>query len=375
MNLFGLINQKKNRELLEKSLRNSRISNAYLFYGPEGCGHEGFAMEYAAMLNCTAESNQPCGNCPSCKKIKNLQHANLQLVFPIPGAKNNTKETNPFHSFSESEIEELQNKIQNKAQNPYEKLTLTGARSIPINFIREIKKKMYLKSQESGWKITIIFDAHLLTIPAANAFLKILEEPPEKSSFILTTSSFGSLLPTIISRCHPLYFPPISNEELTTELKKKLIPENKIKLMINLSAGDLNYALQLSEEALETLRKDTLEILRGVAVWNKGQIFNSINKLVTLKKQDPDYFRQIMLSITFWFRDAAALRSGLPASKLIHSDMITEISKFANAFPEFDIFSINSSVEKCIGFINHNVYINLALTDMLFEIHKAIINK
>ena len=372
MTLFPLINQKKNLDFLFNVIKNKRIGNAYLFYGPEGSGSEGFALEFAAMLNCHSEARTPCGSCSSCKKMRCLEHSNLEMVYPIPIRKDQGSDSDPFKKFSNAEIEEIQEIIQKKAQNPYLKIAVPKAKHIPINFIREIKRKTYLRSQESGWKVIVIFDAHLLTEPAANAFLKILEEPPEKSTFILSTSNINAILPTIVSRCQPLFFPALSPNHLRDYLLNKNVPENHINLIIRLSAGDVNQALNLVDTDIETFESMTLDIMRAVAVWNVKNIYDYVESLSAIYREDSTQFIQILLSVSFWFRDAILLKSQTDPEELVHSNLQDEIGKFVNAFPDFDPHFALSSVENCIDFINRNVYINVALLNMFFNLFQSL---
>lgn len=371
MTLFPLINQKRNRTILQGIASSNRIANAYLFYGQEGSGYEGFALEFAAMLNCKQKNDSPCGVCPSCRKMKTLEHANLQLLFPIP-IKSSSSDVSPFDNLSSAEMEEIKRKIQSKAKNPYEKLRIQNAYHISINFIREIKKNIYLASQEVGWKVIVVLDAHLMTEQASNAFLKILEEPPPSSTFILTSSNPDSLLPTIRSRCQPLYFPPLPESEIESFLKSKGVPESQMNLIIQLSAGDISYAITLSENDVSNIQELTLEVLRSIAVWNINKIYDIIGRLSSIHRQEPGKFSHIMLSILFWFRDAAVLRTDRLSQSIIHSSLRTEISNFVNAYPNFDEFKSVSTIENCIDFIRRNVYINLALTDLFFKIKESL---
>jgi len=372
MTLFPLINQKKNLDFLNNVIKNNRVAHAYLFYGPEGSGSEGFALEFAAMLNCQAGSGTPCGTCSACKKIRCLEHSNLELVYPIPIRKDQGTDSDPFRKFSLSEIEEIQEIIKKKAQNPYLKINVPKAKHIPINFIREIKRKTYLRSQESGWKVVVIFDAHLMTEPAANAFLKILEEPPEKSTFVLSTSNINAILPTILSRCQPLFFPALSPDHLREYLLEKNIPENHVNLIIRLSAGDVNQALYLIDTDIDKIVSMTLEILRAVAVWNVKNIYNYVESLSVLYREDSTQLKQILLSISFWFRDAILIKHQVNPEDLVYANLRNEIGKFVSAFPEFDPYFALSSVENCIDFINRNVYINLALLNMFFNLYQSL---
>jgi DNA polymerase-3 subunit delta' len=372
MTLFSLLNQQKNLELLKNIILNQRVGNAYLFYGPEGSGNEGFALEFAAMLNCQGSGNIPCGTCNSCHKIRLLEHANLELVFPIPIRKDSSADADPFKGFSQAAMTEIQEIIRVKAQNPYEKINIPNAKHIPINFIRAVKQKTYLKSAEPGWKVIVIFDAHLMTEPAANAFLKILEEPPEKSTFILTTSNPNILLPTIISRCQPIYFPALASSVLKQHLLSRNIPEEQIDLIIRLSGGEINLALRLSETDFTPVKEKILDLLRSLATLNIEKLYNYVEDLAALYQEDASQVQQIILSLCFWFRDALILKEQINETELILKEFTPEIRKFVVAFPNFDAYLASSSVENCIDFINRNVYIKLALLNLFFNLNKAI---
>ncbi|RKY56710.1 MAG: hypothetical protein DRP96_10950 [Candidatus Neomarinimicrobiota bacterium] len=372
MTLFPLINQQQNLNLLKQAIKNDRVANAYLFFGPEGSGSEGFAIEFAAMLNCQSHIGEPCGSCSACKKIKKLEYGNLELVYPIPRSSDQSSNSDPFRKFSEADIKDLQDMIAQKAENPYVKINIPKARHIPISFIREIKRKTYLRSQESGWKVIAIFDAHLMTPPAANAFLKILEEPPEKTTFILSTSNKDAILPTILSRCQSLFFPALSPKHLKEYLKSKNVPDDHIGLIIRLSAGDVTQALQIVNTDLDKFVTMPLEIMRAVAVWNIKSIYEFVETLAAIYREDAPQFRQILLSVSFWFRDAVLIKNHAETDEMVHSRLREEISKFIKAFPDFDPHLAISSVENCIDFINRNVYINLALLNMFFNLHQSL---
>jgi len=374
MKLFPLVNQDINRNFLNKIIQNDKIANGYLFFGAEGSGYEGFAMEFAAMLNCHSSETKPCNNCPSCHKMKTLEHANVILVFPLPTGKKTSSE-NPYNGFSEEQIQEIQYAIQEKAKNPYKKIKIEKARSIPISLIRYVKRNLYLSSHEIGWKVVIVFDAHLMTIESSNAFLKMLEEPPEKTTIILTTSQKSKILPTIISRIKPMFFPPLSVNEIKIALNKKDVENDQLDLLINLSGGNISRALDLDISDIDTIKKMTLEFLRYIAGWNVKEIYYLIPKLVKQYNENPDTLYQILLSIKFWFRDASVIKSQAKNVKLIHSDQAKTIENFVNGYPDFDSFKINESIDNCIDFISRNVYINLAIIELIFNIKKLIGHK
>ncbi len=372
MSLFQLINQTENRRLLQNIIRNKRIANAYLFYGPEGSGAEGFAMEFAAMLNCQSTNEKPCGVCQACRQMKTLEHSNLDLVFPIPAPKESEADESPFKQFKEDDMEAIRQIIQNKSHNPYDKILVKKALHIPINFIREIKRKIYLTSQAAGQKVVIVFDAHLMTEPAANAFLKILEEPPANSTFILTTSNPSALLSTIQSRCQWLYFPPLPEADLVTYLEGKGYPGENIRLAVRLSGGNVTRLIQLIESDLQPIKEMTLAIFMDIALWKISNLYQHIQKIVAANREDPEYFNQLMQSLLFWIRDAELIRNGRSSDDIIHFDYAERLNNFVNNYPAFDAQNMKTSVENCIDFINRNVYISLALVEMFFKLRNQL---
>ncbi|HPB00750.1 MAG: DNA polymerase III subunit tau [Candidatus Marinimicrobia bacterium ADurb.Bin030] len=374
MTLFPLINQTENRNLLRNIVATGRVANTYLFYGPEGSGTEGFALEFAAMLNCSSKSERPCGICQSCKQMKTLEHPNLTLVFPIPGSPDSKPGDSPFKKFKEGEMDEIRQIIQNKSRNPYDKIIVKKALVIPINFIREIKRHIYLAPQNGGQKVVVIFDAHLMNDEAANAFLKILEEPPDNSTIILSTAYPDQLLPTVQSRCQWLYFPPLPEAELKEFLIKKGYPLENIRLAIRLSGGNVSQLTQLIEHDLSDIKELTLAIFLDIAAWKVSNLYNHIQKMTTIYRQDPEKFAQLMQSLIFWIRDAELIRQGQPIDDIIHLDYAERLTNFVKKFPDFDAQNMKVSVENCVDFINKNVYINLALIEMFFKLKKQLNN-
>ena len=126
-------------------------------------------------------------------------------------------------------VEEINKFYKKKIKNPYHKIKLKNANAIPINAIRDIKKKLYYTKSDENWSVVIISEAEKLCTKkaeAANSLLKILEEPPDKTLFILLTSKMNLLTPTILSRCQKQFFPKIEHSTLEEfMLKEKVMQE------------------------------------------------------------------------------------------------------------------------------------------------------
>ena len=165
---------------LKRAKTNDRIGSAYLFSGRRGCGKEWVAIEFSKLLNCERTGENACNECSSCIKFESLQHTNLKLIVPLPGSDKSTQSINPLDALKREELVYLTDAIAEKGKNPLSKIKVPRARRITINAIRDLRKTIFLKSQSSGRKMVLIFDAHLLSEgvgESANALLKILEEP------------------------------------------------------------------------------------------------------------------------------------------------------------------------------------------------------
>ena len=199
------------KDLIKNYLKNNKIPHALLLHGDSGSGKEGHAIELAATLNCQSNINfEACGNCHSCIQLKAMQHPNINFIIPYPKRNSISKNDPPEKTLNSKDIDELQTIKKNKVSDPYSEFKLKNANTILINSIRLLKKEIYNTSIESGWKIFLVFEADKLCKPnteSANALLKILEEPPEKTMFLLVTSKYDNIISTIKSRCQNIFFP------------------------------------------------------------------------------------------------------------------------------------------------------------------------
>ena len=243
-----LITHNKILSYLQSTIKNNTIPNAFLFYGNKGIGKIAYAIEFSASLLClNPTDNWSCGQCNSCMKIKNNQHENINYILPTRNKNNNKNDT----SLGKEEIDLIQNNMAEKLKNPYHDISDKKIQSIPIKSIREIRKKISLGSLTNSYNINIITDAEKLCFPrqeAANALLKILEEPHEKNLFILCTSNFSKIIDTISSRCIKLHFSNLDSRSMESYLIEKYnINQKKADIISNISNGDMIFANEISD--------------------------------------------------------------------------------------------------------------------------------
>lgn len=234
-----LIGNRNLQKHIFESLEHGKIPHAQLFIGPQGVGKLILAIQYAEKLlsinNITAKD-----------KVQNLQHADLHFVFPV--ATNDKVKSKPT---SDLFLKEWRDFIQ---ENPYgssfdwyQFLGIENKQGqIGVDEAEKIIKKLALKSYEGGYKIMIIWGADKLNIAASNKLLKIIEEPPEKTVFILIAEKEDSILPTIRSRTQLIHFKRIRDEEIYAELvSHHIIDKKKAKEITFQAQGNYNKALKL----------------------------------------------------------------------------------------------------------------------------------
>ncbi len=239
------------KEKLYHTIANGKIAHAQLFAGPPGSANLMMAWAYAALLNCTdRQDRDACGECPSCRKITKIIHPDVHFVFPVSSAKDITgKEV-----ISDSFIEEWREFIAQKPYGgPYEWSVQFGGENKQLNISREesrnVLKKLSLTAFEGQYKVMIIWLAEYLHPSAANALLKLLEEPPEKTVFLLITYDEEQIISTILSRVQILKIRGFNRTEIQQYLvgKHNLDDEKAIQIA-SISGGDLNQACQLIDE-------------------------------------------------------------------------------------------------------------------------------
>ena len=228
-------------------MRQSHVAHALLFDGPEGGGGLALALAFATYVNCENRGEEDsCGVCASCAKMNKLVHPDLHSIFPLPRSPKDSEDllgelTPSWREFlGESPFRTLPEWL------AFIKATNNQQGIIPIKEARAIIGKLSLKSFEAEYKIMILWQPELLNLQAANALLKILEEPPAKTIFLLVTEQSDRLITTIISRTQRLAVPAFRDEDVVEYLQKHHnTNETRAKRIAYLCDGDLPKARQL----------------------------------------------------------------------------------------------------------------------------------
>ncbi|GAB3292598.1 ATP-binding protein [Hymenobacter humi] len=247
MTFAEIPNQAPVKQLLRQSVQRQHVAHAQLFRGSEGGAALALALAYAQYLNCeerTPDAEDSCGHCPACTKTAKLAHPDLNFIVPVTTTKTVTKDAVSSKFMAEWRTFVL--------DNPYQGLNdwmqHIGAENKQGNISKDeavqILKLVSLKAFEARFKIVILWLPELMHPAAANAVLKLLEEPPPATIFLLVSHAPEQLLPTIISRVQPVVVRPFSEDDITEYLHAHYhVPEVKARQVAQLADGSLGAAI------------------------------------------------------------------------------------------------------------------------------------
>ena len=248
MNFLQIPGQKEIKAKLLRSVKEERVSHAQLFAGPEGCGSMAMALAYARYVSCENRTDyDSCGTCKSCVKYEKLIHPDLHFVFPVIKGK---KATDPV---SDNYLEEWREFVK---RSPYftlnnwmDSIEVGNAQGmIFASEASEIIKKLSLKTFESDYKIMIIWLPEKMHQATANKLLKMIEEPPEKTLFLLVSEEPDKVIPTILSRCQLVKVPSFNSSDIKKYLTDRFsIAPDKASDISRVSNGNITRAIELCE--------------------------------------------------------------------------------------------------------------------------------
>ena len=257
-------NNSVKKQLIE-AVRNNRISHAQLFSGKSGSAKLALALAYAQFLNCENRSAvDSCGICSSCLKFNNLSHPDLHLVIPVLKTKEVQKPV------SDHFIGQWRNFIIN---NYYGSLNgwidsfgtenKSGQQgAIYKDEANNIHKKLSLKNYEAEYRVVLIWMPERMNLEVSNKLLKLFEEPPRGTIFLLVTENATRLLPTIISRLQTIKIADFTSEDIVNHFGDKVLSLEKAKQLRNLTNADLGKITQILED-----KEGELDLFTDFSVW------------------------------------------------------------------------------------------------------------
>ncbi|MBI4236492.1 MAG: DNA polymerase III subunit delta' [Chloroflexi bacterium] len=254
---------------LEESLRSGRMAHAYLLSGPPGVGVLALARQMAQALLCQGPE-PPCGACRHCRRVAAGTHADLVVLKPTG---------------------------------------VSGA--ILIDAVREMRAFATLQPFEAHGRVLIIDGAEAMTRDAANALLKLLEEPPPGVTLLLTTADEEAVLETVRSRCQPLRLRPLPFRRVAEVLQQQGVGPEEAERLARLSGGRLEAALSLAQDAGPLKeRQETLTELTGLAHLGPAARLRRAGEMAeTFFRDREGLYARLELWASLW-RDALFLAAG-----------------------------------------------------------------
>jgi DNA polymerase III subunit delta' len=303
--MWTTIGQKRALVLLENSIKNGRVSHAYLFVGPAHVGKMTLARDLAMALNCHSDE-RPCNSCSSCLRIASGSHADLQVLSLGKG-------------------------LDGKAQT-----------EIGIDDVRRIQHSASLPPFEGDYRVFIIDGAEALSSEAANCLLKTLEEPVGKTVFILLTAKEDSVLSTVSSRCQRIEVVPTNTSEIEGVLVHRGERDlQRAKLVAHLSHGCLGWAFSaLNDSSLEA-HQDCVDEIAVATTGGLSERLNYVSTLATEFSQGREtVYDKLALWVEFW-RDVLLVKAET-------SDLVSNVNRLdilSELAASLEISEIRASIE------------------------------
>ena len=382
MQFSDILGQDHIKNHLIKSASSGRIPHAQLFVGPEGCGTLPMAIAYARYILCGNSGNENSGGNEACNlKFSNFAHPDLHFIYP-------TVTTEDVKTKPKS-LDFISDWRQFLAENPYAGLfdwyRTLGVQNkqgeIRVEDAQEILKSLALKSYEGGYKIMIVWMAEKMNISASNKLLKLLEEPSDKTLFILISENEEDLIQTIRSRFQVLHFNRLSEKIITDALVSRENIEPRMAAKVAHQAqGNFNKALQLLQEDSEDVffEKWFVDWVRG-AFRAKGNAA-AINELIQWSEQIAGQGRETQKKFLHFCIDMfrQALLLNYQATNLVYMEPKIEKFKLENFAPFVNGNNINDifrELSDAVYHIERNGNAKIILTDLSIKLTRLIHKK
>lgn len=308
------------------SIRKGVSQHAYIFEGERGAGSEDASKLFAAAMVCEKREVSPCGNCNACILAKAGNHPDIHIISPLKDKK-----------------------------------------SIVVDQIRELLKDAYKKPFENGKKVYIVAYGDEMNEQAQNAFLKLLEEPPEYAVFVILAENTESLLLTVRSRCETVKFPPVSEQKIKAVLEKGYKDIKNADFLARYSGGNIERAKKLAEEeGFMPLRSGAFELLPKLL---SGKLLESydIAEFAEMNKEEAETVLELWLD---FLRDIMLIQNGME-KMAVNTDYRDKLINISNKFKEERIITAITELVKAQEMLRRSVSLHTLILSMAFKIKEG----
>jgi DNA polymerase-3 subunit delta' len=345
-------------DLLQKAIDQERIASAYLFHGGDGVGKFMTALYFGMAVNCLSSSQyRPCGVCSSCHKFLFFEHPDFNYVFPTV----NLKLSSDGEIKDSEALKQYEAYIKNKIESPWQDFFFSGSTEIRKESISMLIKRLELSIHEGQYRVVIIENADMMNVQTANSFLKTLEEPPPNTLIILTTERLPKVLPTIISRCQPVYFKPLSQSVIQEIIFDQYQVDSVLaKSAARICGGNLKTALRIVQDSGISTRDKAFSLFQMAYEEQDLEYLNHINS----HKEASDAVRDLISYLGIIANDLAIINFGEEAiTNLDKAEFLRDMAHedITDRIPDY-LLLLDSFTRKLEGNVNPSmIQINLFL--------------
>lgn len=359
------------KRLLTQAVKSHHAAHAQLFVGGEGALNLPMALAYATYLHCENKSDDACGTCAACSKNLKYIHPDTHFVFPLSNVKNDKDD----ERFRADIMKAWRAFLLAQPFGDLDDWTGHYGGEDKQAFIsreegREIIKALSLKPFESKYKVMIIWQPEFMHPSAANGILKILEEPPAHTYFILVSNASDKLLPTIISRTQIVTIPLLGDDDIASYLAKKHGVENTRSAKIaQLADGNFNTALRLIDSEEDNNAQRFTE-------WMRACYKRNFLSLVTMSEEyhglDKTSQRNMILYSINMLRETLLHSTGGSALNRTRGEELKFVQDFSKVLNLEKIERSFKLMNEAAFFLERNGSAKMIFLDLSLKISKAL---
>ncbi len=365
-----IIGQQAVKDRLVRSFKEGRISHAQLFLGPEGSGSLPLALAYAQYISCKSKTDEDsCGQCSSCVKYNKLVHPDLHFVYPVALSKEVKTSTDLAANWREAFLD-----------NPYitlfnwfEQLSAENKQAlIGVEESSEILRKLSLTTYEAEYKIMIIWQAEKMSPAAANKLLKIIEEPPDKTLFLLVCENEDQLLRTIVSRTQLIKINKISDKDLIDALVSRhnqvADAAEKIAHLADGSYAEAQLLLSENENVVQNL-VSFQKLMRASLKFDPKAVMAWIDDISAAGRERQKNFLNYALHI---MRESLVVNYGDPCLIKLGADEQDFVKRFSPFIHGRNIERFIDELNKAHYHMERNANAKILFMDMAFKFNELL---
>jgi len=372
MRFVDIPGQQGVKGMLQGGFASGKMAHALLLTGPEGCGKLPLAMAYASLLLCHQPiENDACGVCPACLKVGKLIHPDLHFVFPVINQGGDSEKNSTDHW-----IQDFRRAFLEQPHMEFENWRLAmNADHRQANISRaecyNILSKLGLSAFEGRYKVVILWLAEFLG-DAGNLLLKILEEPPDQTVFILVSAEPEQILMTIRSRVRSIRIGPMDSESIRLALLGMDVQEQRAAMAALACGGNFHKALcMMSEEPFENSVRWT-GLMRLAYSGHQSEIIQWVNQNSELGREPLKSLLDYGLHI---LRECYLYREIQRDPRSLREDEKEFVHKFSPFVSAIALSAMQTALEKAAYRLERNGHIRLVLHNLYFDLQEALVSE